>query len=582
MKFSATLLLLVVCAAAFSALACTVVYVGPEASTTGSSFIGHSSDGGATTDPRLVWIEGRATGGPRPIYPSPESYPRYVGYARGAEPYFPLPGQAETEPIGHIPQPYDFSHPYLEETYGAANPYIGVAEATCSAVYVATPVNEGGSALLSIDELSRIAMERTKTATCAVNMMGELAVKYGFYGPGSFEGSGESLIVADTKEGWIFHVLPDSTGKSAIWAAQRIPANHVAVIANMFTIRNIDLTDTTGANFLFSPTLASHARLRNCSSAASDDTVKSVDFAGCFSNGEYAHKYYSGRRVWRAYDLLAPQLKLSPTYTNLLTDAPYPVSAPPAEKVSLERVFSLYRDYLQGTEFDLTTGLASGPFGTPDRYTGGEGERSFKNGWWERPIGLFRTSDTYVVEFRPTAPAEMAVVLWFGPHAAHGTVFTPFLASASSVPDSYSYGHQKTFNRTTAFWAHRYVLNLAQMKFGYIIEDIKLAQTAQEHYLVQKLEEATAAVKARAVSVYDAAKDLKFRATEVVAAWWKLADDLMFKYADGFVSDESRFGKSVGYPKWWLDEVGYSKTEGVTAAGAATGEQQYYPRAPNV
>ena len=34
----------------------------------------------------------------------------------------------------------------------------------------------------------------------------------------------------------VFHVLPDNLGGSAIWAAQRVPDDHVAVVANSFII----------------------------------------------------------------------------------------------------------------------------------------------------------------------------------------------------------------------------------------------------------------------------------------------------------------------------------------------------------
>ena len=45
--------------------------------------------------------------------------------------------------------------------------------------------------------------------------------------------------MSDPAEAWIFHILPDPTGESAIWAAQRVNDEHFAVMANMFVIRQV-------------------------------------------------------------------------------------------------------------------------------------------------------------------------------------------------------------------------------------------------------------------------------------------------------------------------------------------------------
>ena len=88
--------------------------------------------------------------------------------------------------------------------------------------------------------MSQIALERTKTAREAVLLMGSLAEKYGFYaadwsgGDASMGEGGEALTVVDKTEAWVFHVLADDTGASAVWAAQRVQDDHVSKILYFF------------------------------------------------------------------------------------------------------------------------------------------------------------------------------------------------------------------------------------------------------------------------------------------------------------------------------------------------------------
>ena len=64
---------------------------------------------------------------------------------------------------------------------------LAFGESTCDALLGmrSSPVSFGGSALFGIAALSRIALQRCKTARCAIELMGGLAEEKGFYGANS-------------------------------------------------------------------------------------------------------------------------------------------------------------------------------------------------------------------------------------------------------------------------------------------------------------------------------------------------------------------------------------------------------------
>jgi len=574
------------------ASACTSLIVGKLASEDGSVFATHTNDGGATTDPRLVKVASRdhPAGALRPVWSSPESYPRYSGHIRGIPAYYPRPelNQTEWKPLGHIPE-VGHTFGYFEQTYGAINEkQVGIGESTCSSVSwskhggkaprrcVTEDPEPSQCALFSVDELSRVCMERSASSRACVSLMGELAEAHGFYGADGFEGTGESLLVVDPHEGFIFHVLSDPTGHSAIWAAQRVPDTHVGVVGNMFTIRAMNLSDSH--NFLGTKAMPHIAATYNLSTHC--HSSEDCDFTRTFSDGEYAHKYYSGRRMWGAYRLLAKdytEAHLSPDYDDLKDDAPYPATVPvsPERKIRLDDLFSTHRDFYHGTPYDLSKGLAAGPYGTPNRFSGGAGEEKVA-GNWERPISLFRTSDSHVVQARSWLPDPVGGVLWFGPHAPQGTVFAPFPAGMLSSPYSYEAGHQGQLDKKTAFWAHRSVAQLVDNKYQYASRDVKQAYS--------QLETKSRRLQAKWDKAWNPAypeyglltEDFAQNADGIVLTWWELFDQLLFKYADGW-NNVPMLGQAIGYPAWWLEKVGYKN--GPPPVDHADGEQAF-PRPP--
>jgi dipeptidase len=391
-------------------------------------------------------------------------------------------------------------------------------------------------------------MERATSARQAIELMGNLAETYGFYGAGMFEGTAESLAVTDPDDAWIFHILPDPTGFSAIWAAQRVPPTGFAVLANMFVIRKVDPDDRE--NFLMSDSV--HTVAREYGWWSEEDGL--LDFTAVYSDGEYAHKYYSGRRMWGGYHLVGKDFP--PEYVDLQSDPVYPVYTTPAFKLSEQDLFRFHRYTYQGTPYDLGAAgnLAAGPFGSPDRWKAGAGEAKVQ-GAWERGIGLYRTSDTYVVKSK--SGASTGGVLYYGPASALATVFTPFLVGMSDIPTSFRSGHQSKFSRESAFWAACYAHNIANLKWNYAIKDITKRQ--------DELETASIRLVSDMEKHYAANKDMTIveeaylaNVDKIVTSLWSLSDELMFHYASGFVNEEEHMSQMVGYPSWWLEAVGYA------------------------
>ena len=197
--------------------------------------------------------------------------------------------------------------------------------------------------------------------------------------------------------------------------------------------------------------------------------------------------------------------------------------------------------------------------GDPDHALGGPGSHStIKKGNWERTIGLWRTSDSYIVQSRSWLPAAKggspvvgcARCTVHGLRAAHGRH-----GSAPTV----TLGHQAVLDKGTLFWAIRYIANLAKLKHSYMIKEISTFQT-QMHAEGARLLAAADAADGQEADPGDA---LARHSAHVAEGLVELFDKLMFKYSDGFINvvqpDGSFSSSSVPYPDWWLKAVGYEE-----------------------
>ena len=229
----------------------------------------------------------------------------------------------------------------------------------------------------------------------------------------------------------------------------------------------------------------------------------------------------------------------------------------------------IHRDHYEGTEFDLTKGLAAGPFGSPERYIGpydphgdvGDPHAVLK-GAWERPISMFYTGYTFICQWKPQLPDALAGTLWLALDRPAESVFVPL--AVGPMPKGYEQGDTRSFSRDRAWWTYNLVGNYAQLKFSYMIKDIQERAARHEaagQQLQSDLERELANLAAKNPRKAQAlrSKSLNDHANAVREDWAKLFELLVAKFAQGFVNSAEKMAQGVGYPQQWLDKTDYAK-----------------------
>ena len=132
---------------------------------------------------------------------------------------------------------------------------------------------------------------------------------------------------------------------------------------------------------------------------------------------------------------------------------------------------------------------------------------------------------------------EIGGTIWWGPHAAHGTAYVPFPVALTNtkLPDAYTRGYGGVFDRSTAYWAHRYCLNVAGIRYNEAIKLIKSAQNAVEAAGLALQRSVDGETGKGNVDYNRITMKYSQHADSVVSKWWKLTDYIVWKLADGLV-----------------------------------------------
>ena len=545
---------------------CTTFIITPGASEDGSMYVGHTNDGYGRgvlghnltdDDIKVIYVqaEDHANGSERAVRFDPNSGSDEPTHS----------ANTDHPDVVYIPE-VNHTYGYLTGSYGIMNEHQLMCS-ECTDYAKVQPNYEPEKRIFYSSELSNIALERCTGAKEAVELVGSLIDDYGYYG------TGETLLFADPGEAWVIEMCgydlnasgtaydPNSSG-GGLWVAKKVVDGEVFAAPNIFRIREVNTSDP---DILCSENLMQVAQDKQWWSPEDGP----LDWLKTVSTGEYSHPYYSLARVWSVYNRIAPSRNFSP-YVEDTWSQEYPFSVRPDEKLGTEDALLIFRDHYEGTVFDLTTGMAAGPYGNPYRNRGPFDDHNkfepgeIKPGAWPRPVSAFFCSYSYVTQGRSWLPDPIGGVCWFGFAQPYETCYMPIRAGVSSIPEEFSYGNRSVFDRNSAWWAFNFVTNWASLRYDSMIEEIQIEQRRIE---AEELSN-QAAIDQQALEllekegINESCEFLTDNCTEnalsVLDDWWALADRLIVKYSNGMINDfENETTILGGYPNWWLNETGY-------------------------
>jgi dipeptidase len=526
---------------------CTAIAVGKAVSTDGSAMITHNDDS-SVADFRLWIIPAKdwPEGSTRDIVIHSHDYVDYGVYPPIYPEHPPFGGAEIVGVMPQVPHTYAYFHSRYsfmnEKGVAMGETTMGIDASTDYGREVRQVMIRDSTGLIDCWFAQDIALERAATAREAVRIMGDLVETYGWTNQ-----SAECMDITDGNEVWVAEFY----GRD-VWVAFKLPDDHVFVSANRARINYVDFNDHE--NYMYSPNLKSFAIQQGW--YIEGDPFK--------PNEIYCPKksVYSGRREWRALDLMAPSLGLSP---HADPDT-YPLSVTPDNKLSVHDIFKIKGDYYEGTEFSLTVGpgetptsdtqLAGGPWGDPIRGSG-----------FERSIGIHRTCYVHIGQVKGWLPDPIKGISWYGYGHPASTYLTPLWPIMKELPEFYPTGSRaETFRRDSGWWVNTYTQRMAELRWNSAIETI---QEFRDPIMADIYQEA-ASVQEEAASIFYNQKKQYEKHGKVPTQVVKLISDFAYDTSVNWHEDWKEMGdhlltqhwavqatRASRFPQWWLDLIKY-------------------------
>lgn len=392
---------------------CTTIIIGQEQTADGSMIVARSEDWDAMEAKNYEIFEG-TDNGPREFV------------AKDSPFRCELPEKA----LGYSAlSPYNLHGHWGSAGFNTAGVGMSATESIFSSdeVLKHDPLVENGVAENSV---FNITLPYVRTAREGVERLGMLIEKYGIA-----EGFGIGFV--DSKEIWYLE-----TACGHRWLACRMPKDQYFVTGNQSRFRTYDPNDKE--NYLASADLIEFAEKHGLYNPAQG----SFDFHEAYARDIKLDTTYNYPRVWGLQQFFSPEIK------NDVTKNTFPVFAKAAHKVTLTELRTAFRFHYDNTEHDPY--LNSNP---KEPY---------------RPVSIFRTTQTHLLQVRPELPQAIGCVNYVAMGMADLGVFLPLYQGITSYPEAYTKGNGESSD-DSAYWKFRKIMVLGMTNYNKYAPIIKEA-----------------------------------------------------------------------------------------------------------
>ncbi len=420
--------------------------------------------------------------------------------------------------------------------------------------------------IIDYGSLIYIALERSKTAREAIDVMTSLVAKYGYYS------EGETFSIADKNEVWVMEMMGKGPGgHGAVWVAVRIPDDCICCHANQSRITRFDMKDKK--NVLYSKDVVKFAREKGYFNGKDAD----FSFRDAYAPMDFSGARYCEARVWSFFnhwvDGMDKYLDVAMGKNN---KGEMPLYFVPKAKLTVADVQNGMRDHYEDTPLDICHDLGAGPYNMPYRPTPLSFTSDGKKYFNERPISTQQTSFAFVGQMRDYLPDAIGGVVWWGNDDANMVAYTPVYCSVNEIPACYTAikGQQDalTFSWNSAFWVCNLVANMVYPYYSKMMPDLKKVRDELENgYFSQQKE-----VEAEAKRLYDndpaSAKayltDYSLKSSDSMMERWKnLFYYITVKHNDMCIKSEgdgkflenghgqAAFPIRPGYPEYYRQQI---------------------------